>query len=381
MNIMMKKMSLKYLLVCFLIIACLFIGSSCIIMPEVEVVEPSTPPASPPPPQPVTPINPEWKPPSLVGEAPELPDFVAVIAKVKPSVVAISTQSTISNFFTGQSIQEGAGSGWIISKDGYIVTNNHVVEGAETIEAMLDDGSTYEAKMVRTDPLTDLAVMKIDAQDLPAAKIGSSAELQVGEWVVAIGNSLGRGISATKGIVSALEASVPVGPGQTLYDLVQTDAAINPGNSGGPLVNMKGEVVGINSVKVAQVGVEGMGYSISTRSAMPVIEELIKTGYVTRPWLGVGLFTVDESIARQFNLPVDEGVVVTQIANGSPADMAGLEAGDVITLFNGEEVKDVDELVLAIHNAKVGQSIEIAYWREDAQYKTTAIMAESPPPR
>lgn len=159
------------------------------------------------------------------------------------------------------------------------MTNNHVVAGAESITLTLDDGRTFPVDMntLATDPLTDLAVLQIDAENLPAIDIGDSSALRVGDWVVAIGNSLGLGISATNGIVSGLEISLPVSSGQTLSDLIQTDAAINPGNSGGPLVNMKGEVIGITSVKIAAVGVEGLGYAISINEAIPIIEELISS--------------------------------------------------------------------------------------------------------
>ncbi|MFC1860908.1 S1C family serine protease [Chloroflexota bacterium] len=348
-----------------------------------EIYTPQSPPPPVPasPPAEITPMNPVWTPPPVELQPVVLPDFVSVIAKVKPSVVAIGTKVASFNIFTGTFIEEGAGSGWIISEEGYIVTNNHVVEGAESIEVTLDDGSTYPAETVRTDPLTDLAVLKIDVQGLHAAAIGDSSKMEVGNWVIAIGNSLGLGISATKGIVSALGASLPMSPGQALYDLIQTDAAINPGNSGGPLVNMAGEVIGINSVKVARVGVEGMGYSISSNIAIPVIQELITTGYVIRPWLGLGLYTVDKSIARRYNLPVDEGVVVTQVADGSPADKAGLEAGDVIIKFGGEEVKEVNELIQTIHSQQVGQAVEITFWRDDNENTTTVVLSESPPPR
>ena len=373
----MKRVNIKYLLTCIIILVTLFLGTGCALLPNVEV---SPPPGSLPP-QPATPIDPDWAPPSVANQAPALPDFVSVIAKIRPSVVSINTKVPTFNIFTGAFIQEGAGSGWIIDKDGYIVTNNHVVEGAESVTITLHDGSTFPAVTVRTDPLSDLAVIRIDAQDLPAASIGDSSALRVGDWLVAVGNSLGLGISATKGIVSSLGVSIPVAPGQTLYGLIQTDAAINPGNSGGPLVNMAGEVIGINSVKIARVGVEGMGYAISTKEAMPIIEELIKTGYVVRPWLGVGLFTVDELVARRYKLAVSQGVLVTEVVAGSPADEAGIEAGDVITTLEGTEVSDVSELMRAIHSSQIGQRVEITFWRGDTENVTYAVSIESPPPR
>ncbi|MFC1943727.1 S1C family serine protease, partial [Chloroflexota bacterium] len=298
-----------------------------------------------------TPIDSEWSITPAGSQAPILPSIADVIAKVKPSVVAINTEVITLDIFNRPFTQEGAGSGWIISKDGIIMTNNHVVEGAESIAVTLDDGRTFPVDMntVAADWLTDLAVLKIDAENLPAATVGDSLKLRVGDWVVAIGNSLGMGTSATTGIVSSLGVRLEVSPGQTLYDLVQTDAAINPGNSGGPLVNMAGEVIGINSVKRAQVEIEGVGYAISTNEAMPIVDGLITTGYIVRPWLGV---TVDN--AGRYNLAVDEGALIVNMASGSPADKAGLKVGDVITKFEDQEITEVNGLIRVIHSSQVG---------------------------
>jgi len=382
----MKMIRTRYIIVTIAILIVALLSTGC-QLPSI-IIEPSPAPTTgtsqPPLITQTAPINPTWTPPpvaSVTGVATALPDFVSVIGRVKPSVVAINTKAKVFNIFSGSSIQEGAGSGWIVSSDGYIVTNNHVVEGAENIEVTLDDQRTFTASTIRTDPLTDLAVVKIDTQNLPALQIGDSTKLKIGEWVVAIGNSMGLGTSATKGIVSALGASVPVSAEQTLTDLIQVDAAINPGNSGGPLVNMKGEVVGINSIKIARVGVEGMGYSISINTAMPIIESLIKNGYVTRPWLGVGLYTVDATIARRYSLAVDKGVIITQIASGSPAEQAKLQVSDVITSFNGKEVTSVNELLKSLHSSRVGNTVEIIYWRGKTSYTATATLAQSPPPK
>lgn len=278
-----------------------------------------------------------------------LPGIAEVVAEVKPSVVAINTRVPSYSVFTGSFIQEGAGSGWIIDEDGFIVTNNHVVEGAESVTVTLDDGRTFAAEAVRTDFLTDLAVIKIGAENLPVAVVGDSSRLQIGDWVTAIGNSLGMGISATSGIVSGLGVSVPLSAGHTLYDLVQTDAAINPGNSGGPLVNMSGEVIGITSAKITQVSVEG-------------------------------LLAVDSSVASYFRLSVDRGVLVRGVTVDSPADEAGLEPGDVVVAIDDEEVATVEGLRRAIHSAQVGQGIEITFYRGSTRSNTYATLAESPPP-
>jgi len=275
--------------------------------------------------------------------------------------------------------QEAAGSGVIIDGSGYIITNNHVVEGAQAIQIELHDGTTYAASIVGTDALSDIAVIKADASNLPDAHLGASGDLAVGEWVVAIGNSLGEGISASQGIVSRLNVSITVS-GNTLRDLIQTTAAINPGNSGGPLVNMAGEVIGISSVKVASIGVEGMSYAISIDGARSIVQSLINQGYVTRPWLGVSLYTVDAFTARVNNLTVDEGVLVVDVSSGGPAAEAGLETGDVIVTFKGNPVKTTDDLLLGIISSNVGETVEIGYVRGQQQLTTTAQLRESPPP-
>ena len=202
------------------------------------------------------------------------PNFVPLVAKVRPAVVAITTETPV-RFFGRVFTQEGAGSGWILDAGGLIVTNNHVVEGARTVSVTLEDGRSFTADSVKTDAVADLAVLRIKASNLPTLQIASD-QLQVGQWVMAIGNALGLGISATKGIVSAMNVTMSPGQGETLTGLIQTDAAINPGNSGGPMVNLAGQVVGINSAKIAQVGVEGMGYAISIGEAMPIIQRLSK---------------------------------------------------------------------------------------------------------
>jgi serine protease Do len=291
-----------------------------------------------------------------------LTDFASVIAAVRPSVVAITTEVTGYSFF-GAYTQEGAGSGWIIESNGLIVTNNHVVEGASTVTVTLEDGRTFVTKAVYTDAFSDLAVIKIDAQNLPAAKLGDSALLHVGDWVVPIGNSLGLGISATKGIVSAIGVSISESAGNTLYNLIQTDAAINPGNSGGPLVNLAGEVIGINSVKISDVGVEGMGYAISIEEANPILQQLITSGHISRPDMGVNFYTVDRSISSRYELAVTQGALVTQVTRNGPADKAGVRAGDVITDLDGKAVTTADGLQLLLQTFKVGQKVQVTYYR------------------
>jgi S1-C subfamily serine protease len=224
-----------------------------------------------------TSIYTDWGTTITENQSSVLPSIADVVALVKPSVVAIDTETTY-RIFNRSFTQEGSGSGWIIDESGIIVTNYHVIEEARTIIVTLNDGRTFtvDPKTVVTDEQNDLAILKIDAGKLPALKIGDSSVLRVGDWVVTVGNPLGLGISAKEGIVSRLGVSLSVG-GQVLNDLIETSAAINAGNSGGPLVNMSGEVIGITSVKVSSVGVEGLGYAISINEAAPIVSELVET--------------------------------------------------------------------------------------------------------
>lgn len=308
----------------------------------------------------------------------ELRSVADVVAKVKPSVVAISSEITTYDLFNRAWKQQSAGSGWIIREDGYIVTNNHVVEDATSILVMLDDGRTFEAEEVHTDALTDLAVVRIAAEGLPAAEIGNAAALRIGDPLVAIGNSLGMGISATAGIVSALGVSLASSPGQTLLELVQTDAAINPGNSGGPLVNAAGEVIGINSVKIAQIGVEGMGYSITIDQALPVIRDLIEHGRVIRAWFGVGLVTVTPVVSSRYGLSVESGVMVTEVVSGSPSDKAGMQAGDVIAVFGARTIATTHDFIRAINGLSVGNQVEVVFWRGAEKLSAVVELVASP---
>ncbi len=327
-----------------------------------------------------TPINAGFTPPPQnAAELPDVPNFADVIAAMRPSVVAINVTIPSLDVFGGVLNQQGAGSGWIIDSSGLIVTNNHVVEGAKDIEITLDDGRNFPAATVRTDPVSDLAVLKIDAPGLQAARIADSSKLRVGDWVIAMGNSLGQGISATKGIVSAVNVTIQVAPGQSLYDLIQTDAAINPGNSGGPLINLLGDVEGITSVKVVETGVEGTGFAISMKEALPIITDLIQSGYAIRPWLGVSLYTVDQLVVLRYRLAVNQGALVTQVVAGSPADKAGIQAGDVITEVDKEPVTSVDDLNNIIHSDQIGQSISVSYYRGSSAATVAVTLAASPP--
>ena len=364
-----------YLLTVLLLILSLGLLGGC-----VYIDTQTQPPPSPPPPDITAPPSPGWSLPPATGENQPLPDFTSVVTKGKPSVVAVDTEVATFDIFNRPFTQKGAGSGWIIDEDGHIVTNNHVIQGAKSITVTLTDGTSLPAKIVGADALSDLAILKVEGTNLPVAIIGDSSKLNLGEWVLAIGNALGRGISVKEGIVSRLGVTITVGQGQNLYDLIETSAAINPGNSGGPLFNMSGEVIGITSAKLAAVGIEGLGYAIAINTAGPIIEELVWKGYVVRPWLGVQLGTVNEWLKLRYDLATDKGAFLTEVVANSPADKAGLKPGDVVVGLNGEEINSAEELIRAIHTTEIGGELEISYWRGDTQYTTTATLSESPPP-
>ncbi|MFC1951437.1 S1C family serine protease [Chloroflexota bacterium] len=369
---MAKKITLKYLSVSLILILSLFIGSGCFY------VEAPSPPPSMPSSNITAPTSPQWTLPPSDSQNPPLPDFVSVVAKVKPSVVAINTEVITYDIFNRPFTQEGAGSGWIIGKDGHIVTNNHVIAGAQSITVTLIDDRTFPASIVGADAFSDIAVLKVDATNLPTAIIGDSSKLRIGEWVLAIGNALGLGITAKEGIISRVGVAVPLSAGQTLYDLIETSAPINPGNSGGPLVNMAGEIIGITSAKLTAIEVEGLGYAISSNTASPTITKLIQKGYVVRPWLGVSLGTVNQYLVQRYNLAVDEGAFIGEVVAGSPADEAGLEMGDVIVNVDSIEISTAQDLIQAIHASQIGQAVGITFWRGDTKNTATAILVERP---
>ena len=312
---------------------------------------------------------------------PVLPSITDAVESVKPAVASIIVGTVGYNIFLQPVPEEKAGSGIIIDDRGYIVTNNHVVEGAERITVTVPDGRCFDAALVGTDLLTDLAVIKIDGENLPTASFGDSSKLNVGEWVVAIGNALGLpgGPTVTVGVVSALGRTIQEPSGVTLYDVIQTDAAINPGNSGGPLVNLLGEVVGINTAKVTAVEVSGVGFAISSNTAEMVVQELIEKGYITRPYLGISLLTVTPNIARNYDLATTEGAMIYRVVAGSPADRAGLLPGDVIIRFDGQRISTADDVVLAIRAREIGDEVEITYLRGSSQNTTRATLVKRAP--
>jgi serine protease Do len=303
-----------------------------------------------------------------------------LVAEVAPAVVSIVTETVSYNWFWQAVPQTGAGSGIIISSDGYIVTNNHVVEGAQKVTVTLSDGSAFAATIVGSDPQTDLAVVKISANNLTYLHFLSDSleQLSVLDPVVAVGNALALpgGPTWTTGVVSNLGRSIEENTGVVLNDIIQTDAAINAGNSGGPLLDTAGQVVGIN-VAIAS-NAENIGFAISTDTAIPVVQSLITEGKVVRPWLGVSVTTVTSTIQQYYNLSVSAGALITSVTSGSPADEAGLRAGDVITKIDNEDISTAAELISAIRSHQIGDQVEIVYYRGNVQHVVTATLEESP---
>ena len=305
--------------------------------------------------------------------------IVAAAKKVGPTVVGITNKAYVRDFFNRVALTErGTGSGVIYDKSGLIATNNHVVEGAQEIIVSLSDGRTMKGKVLGADAATDLAVVKIDADNLPVAEFGDSSTLQVGEPAIAIGNPLGlefRG-SVTAGIISALNRSIEIGDRK--YTLIQTDAAINPGNSGGALVNADGEVVGINSAKIAVSTVEGIGFAIPINTAKPILDELAKQGRVIRPYVGATL--IDKDIAARYGFDVDVrgGLFIMKVVAGGPLANAGVRSGDIITSFEGQKVTKVAELRAKIAEHKVGDTVSVVILRGDADETKSVTLQEYP---
>lgn len=293
-----------------------------------------------------------------------------IAAKVGPAVVGISNNTT----FFSQSVEQGSGSGIIINADGYVVTNNHVVEGATELKVVFSTGEEYVAKLVGTDSRTDLALLKIDGDgNFPYAVLGDSSDLETGESVIAIGNPLGTEFAGTvtKGVVSALNRTIETENGVSL-NLIQTDAAINPGNSGGALVNQYGEVIGINSAKISSSEVEGLGFAIPINEAKTVIDDLMEYGYVQgRPLVGISGREITANMAKVYGFP--EGVYVVEVSPFSGAEKGGIKAGDVIVKVDGQEIHSVDDINTIRDEHKVGDQLEFEVSRNG---ETTTLQVE-----
>ncbi|SKC84790.1 S1C family serine protease [Maledivibacter halophilus] len=299
-----------------------------------------------------------------------------IVEDVGPSIVAITSKVRVRDWFNNQFIQEGQGSGVVFQVNDeniMIVTNEHVVNRAEDVIVRFYDNKNVPAKIVGVDPETDLAVLMVEKKNMDkeisdkirAAKLGDSEGLRVGETAIAIGNPIGYNNTVTVGVISALNRKIEL-PDKKL-ELVQTDAAINPGNSGGALVNVYGEVIGINTVKIADTKVEGIGFAIPINSAKPIINELVENGSISRPYLGILGRDVDQNISELYELPI--GVLVADVIEKSSADRAGLLRGDVIIEFDGKKIFSMDELSQLIKNKKIGDAVKIKIIRNGKEKK------------
>src|SRR5512136_217234 len=333
--------------------------------------------------------------------------FVEVAKKVQPAVVNITTEKTVTlkpwerfgeDFFKGSPFEDffrgfgfsprdkekefkqkkkGGGSGVIVDKEGYVLTNNHVIEGADKVKVKLNDGREFTATVKGQDSRTDLAVLHINAKNLPVANLGDSDQLEVGEWAIAIGSPFGLEHTVTVGVISAKGRS---GLGTGNYeDFIQTDASINPGNSGGPLINIDGEVIGINAM-IIQPGT-GIGFAIPVNMAKQILSDLIKQGKVVRPWLGISVQDLTPELIEHFKVKEKEGVVVGQVYPGTGAEKAGIASGDIIKSVDDKAIKTVKELVKEVQKKKVGQKVKLSIIRDGKPVTleiTTTSMPDKP---
>lgn len=339
-------------------------------------------------------VNAAGQEPKPITTPQGLPDFVGLAKKLKPEVVNISTtqiakepsfqspfgeNERFSEFWKryfgtpfprGQFKQRSLGSGFIIDPDGLILTNYHVVDDAEKITVRLSDGREFEGKVVGKDQKTDIALVKISAQNLPVAPLGDSDRLEVGEWVMAIGNPFGLDYTVTSGIVSAKDRQIGAGP----YDhFIQTDASINPGNSGGPLINLRGEVVGIDSAIFSQSGGNiGIGFAIPINLVKDVLPQLKSAGTVTRGWLGASIQGVTADIAQSLGLEKTKGALVSSVVKNGPAARAGINVGDVVVEYDGKEIKNANDLPSLVATTPVGKTVPLKVFR-DKKETTLAV--------
>ena len=343
-----------------------------------------------------------------IVEARELPNFSDLAEDASPAVVNITSTRTVSqrnsygrgfgdprydeffDRFFGQQPRPSVprensrpvvstGSGFIISSDGYLLTNNHVVEDADEVKVSLGDRREYKAEIIGTDPRSDVAVLKIDAEDLPTLKIGKSEKLRVGEWVVAIGSPFQLRFSVTSGIVSAIGRSIPNGSDSTYVPFIQTDVAINPGNSGGPLFNLDGEVIGINSqIYTRSGGYMGVSFAIPIDYAMDVADQLRENGYVARGWLGVSIQEVTSELAEALGMEIPKGALVSQIIEDSPAEKSGLKEEDVILFFDGEEIFYSSDLPLTVGSIRPESKVNAMILRDGKKKTVQVIVGELP---
>ena len=331
-----------------------------------------------------TPVPAGTPPITAASQASQFPNVPDTVERVRPAVVSVVSEIVSQSVF-GAVRSFGTGTGVIFDPQGLVVTNNHVVEGASQVVVTLDDGSQVEAELVGADRLSELAVLRLPRGEYPHVPLGTDVSLRVGEWVIAIGNALALpgGPTVTVGVVSGLGRSLTVRRSVTLYDLIQTDTVINPGNSGGPLLNLRGELVGINTAvqrfSDRGIRVEGMGFAINMETAHLVSSQLVESGRVRWAWMGVFLGDLDPEAAARVGLPVRAGVVIQDLFADGPSDRAGAQPGDIILSMDGHQVATVGDLTRLLRQEfRVGQNVPMEIFRGGETYTLSVVMGERP---
>jgi S1-C subfamily serine protease len=299
------------------------------------------------------------------------------VERLSESVVSIDSIRVTRDFRYGMVPIEGKGSGLIIDRNGYVITNNHVIDGATRVQVHLKDGRTLLGEVVGSDASTDIAVVKVDADNLPAASLGDSEKLKVGQIALAIGNTLGLqgGPTVSMGVVSALGRPLP-GTDFIFEGLIQTDTAINPGNSGGPLADIGGNVIGMNTAMIPFA--QGVGFAIPVNTMKWVVQQILEKGRVIRPWLGISGANMNPAIARRYDLPADSGVLVVEVDTRGPAYEAGMRVGDVIIQIGSHAVKQMKDVLMALSKLAIKEEVEVGFVRLNAKRKALLRLRESP---
>ena len=299
------------------------------------------------------------------------------VERLTESVVSIDSVRVTRDFRYGLVPIEGKGSGLIIDRNGYVITNNHVIDGATRVQVHLKDGRTFLGEVVGSDASTDIAVIKVDAANLPAASLGDSEKLKVGQIALAIGNTLGLqgGPTVSMGVVSALGRPLP-GTDFIFEGLIQTDTAINPGNSGGPLADIGGNMIGMNTAMIPFA--QGVGFAIPVNTIKWVVQQILEKGRVVRPWLGISGANMNQAIARRYDLPADSGVLVVEVDSRGPAYEAGVRVGDVIIQVGSHAVKQMKDILMALSKLAIKEEVEVDFIRLNAKRKALLRLKESP---
>ena len=311
----------------------------------------------------------------------QLPNIADTVERVRPAVVSIVARTVSRDRFGRQSTGFGSGTGVIFDESGLVLTNNHVIEGGVEITVTQDDGTQVEAEIIGADRLSDLAVLRLPGDGYPSLPLRENGSLRAGDWVIAIGNALALpgGPTVTVGVVSALGRSIESTPGVTLYDLIQTDTSINPGNSGGPLIDLNGNLVGINTAVLrgsSGVSVEGIGFAVDVETAQQVALQLVELGHVRWAWMGVFLADLSPEVAAQVGLPIREGVIIQNTLVDGPSDRAGIHPGDIVVNIDGHDIATVSDLTRLLRQEfKAGQEVEVEVFRVVDGQSSTKVLA------